>query len=272
LRIQTLLGGTGSQIGWFVLGFGSIFFWVFALKTDLSGWRFRQDTVARIRGNSAGCRKTGFYEGDSFRHRDVYQNLFRYTVDGQSYTGVAYALDQCVSRGPVDVEYLRLEPAVSRIAGMRRRPVGYIGLLGAALPGVGLCIVVVGLIKGLWKLRLLRDGLPAAGRQIQKVATGSSTLNRPDYLMVFEFATPGGPPGRASVCTNSPERLEDGRETLVLYDPSHPSQGLLFRSLPGDVLIDPQGQPTRTGSRAFLFLPVITILANAFMAWRHFAP
>ncbi|HJZ98034.1 MAG TPA: hypothetical protein VKE70_16100, partial [Candidatus Solibacter sp.] len=41
LAVQMYLGGVGTQIGWLLLAFGSIFFWAFAWHADLSGWRFR---------------------------------------------------------------------------------------------------------------------------------------------------------------------------------------------------------------------------------------
>ena len=260
--VLTMLGGTSAQIGWFFLGFGSIFFWAFVWNADLSGWRFRPETMATIRGVSLGCRQTGFSEGTKHYPHRIYQNLYRYSVEGQDFRGASFAVDQCTSRGAVSVEYLRLDPAVSRIAGMRRQPVSPWGALVALLPGAGLCLIVAGVFRGRWSLRLLRDGQPAAARLIDKTATGSRTMGRPDYRMDFEYTAQNGAQGRASLRTNQPEPLE-GAETLVFYDPADLSRGLLFPSLPGDVAIGSDGQPTRTGSRAFLVLPLATLIGNA---------
>src|SRR4051812_9779707 len=92
LAAQMMLGGAGTQIGWLLLGFGSIFFWVFALKADFSGWRFRAGAVERVEGQSLGCQKTGYTEGGS--HWDggipVYRNRYRYTAGGRSLEGVSF--------------------------------------------------------------------------------------------------------------------------------------------------------------------------------------
>ena len=76
--------------------------------------------------------------------------------------------------------------------------------------------------------------------------------------------------GRASLRTNQPELLDSSPDTLVLYDPADLSRGLLFQSLPGNVVVDQQGQPARSGSRAFLFLPLVTLLGNAWYVYQHF--
>ena len=248
LQVQVLLGGTASQIGWFLLGFGSIFFWVFACKTDLSGWQFRQGHVARTSGISLGCQKTGFREGDEHLPRSVvYRNLYRYAVDGQTLRGASYSLGQCVSRGSVTVEYLLLDPATSRIIGMRRRPLSPWAALAAIVPAVGLTMVLVGIFRGRGKLKLLCRGLPASGHLIQKLETNSRTMGRADFLMTFEFTTQYGLIAQTKIFTNQPEPLESEPETLVLYDPAKLSGGLLFRSLPGEVSIGRDGQPARSG-------------------------
>ena len=268
LAVQAMLGGAGAQIGWLLLGFGSIFFWGIAWNADLSGWRFREDTVARTSGVTLECRQTGFSQGRSSRRQWVDRNLYRYAVEGRQFQSESFAWERCVF-GPVTVEYLRLDPAISRIAGMRRWPLNAWDAMPALLPAVGLGLVIAGLLKGRWRLRLLREGLPASGRLVEKVVTASSTRGRADYRMTFEFTAHNGLTGRASLRTNRPEQLEDGPATLVLYDPADLSRGLLFRSLPGNVVIDQQGQPARSGSRAFLFLPLVTVLGNAWYVYRH---
>ena len=260
LRLQTMLGGVGAQIGWLLLGFGSIFFWVFAWNADLSGWRFRADSLARTSGVSLGCGPTRFSQGPKYHPHVVYRNLYRYTAEGQSYEGESYA-PKCRARGPVAVEYLRLDPGISRIAGMRRRPMPAATALVALLPAVGLCLVIAGLLKGRWKVRLLRDGLPASGRIAGKAPTGSTINGRAVYRVTVEYTPWDGPPSTAAVRTSRPERLENSPETLVLYDPANHSRALVFQSLSG-VRFDRDGQPARSGSLAFLFLPLATIAGN----------
>jgi hypothetical protein len=91
-------------------------------------------------------------------------------------------------------------------------------------------------------VRVLRDGVPAAGRLISKVATGSSTNGRSDYRMTFEYTAQDGNTSRLTTRSNRPERLEDQSQELVLYDPANRESAFLMDGLPGSVTIDESGQ------------------------------
>src|SRR5215471_12392876 len=96
---QMMLGGPLSQVGWLIFGFGSIFFWMFAWKADVTGWRFRDAATARVRGDALECRDTKYYVGGSrgSRGTPVYANRYRYAINGEPFTGVSYATGECVS-------------------------------------------------------------------------------------------------------------------------------------------------------------------------------
>jgi hypothetical protein len=265
------LGGAASQIGWFLFGFGSIFFWMFAWHADLSGWRFRPGSVAQTPGEALGCRDTHYYVGGTESHRGtpVYKNSYRYTVDGNRFEGASYAAGRCVTDGGVTVEYLLSQPEVSRIIGMRRDLLSPRTILAALLPGAGLALVIAGLVKGRRAVRLLREGLPAPARLINKASTGATTLGRAVYRMTFEYSAQSGATGRVTVRTHLPERLEDEQRELLLYDPSTVASAVLLDDLPGTVTVDETGQPKAGGSGRFLLLPALTILGNGWYIWRH---
>jgi hypothetical protein len=266
-----LFGGAASQIGWFLLGFGSIFFWIFAWHADLSGWRFRPGSVAQTSGDALGCSDTHYHVGGTESHRGtpVYKNSYRYTVNGNRYEGASYATGRCVTDGSVTVEYLLSQPEVSRIMGMRRDLLSPWTILAALLPGAGLALVIAGLVKGRRAVRLLRDGLPAPARLIKKASTGATTFGHADYRMTFEYSAQSGAIGRVTVRTHLPERLEDEQRELLLYDPSAVASAVLLDDLPGTVSVDETGQPKAGGSRRFLLLPALTILGNGLYIWRH---
>ena len=269
--VRILFGSAAAQIGWLVLGFGSIFLWVFVFHADLSGWRFRPGAFAEIRGDALLCRDTHYSEGGTKYRRGtpVYENQYAYEVEGQRYEAASYAVGKCVAGGPVRVEYLLGRPEVSRIAGMRRDVCSPWTSLVALLPGAGLVIVLVSLAKGRTNLRLLRDGQPASARLVGKSPTGSRTNGRMVYQMTFEYTAMSGAAGRATTKTSRPEKFEAGATQTVLYDPADLSRAVLVASLPGRFGTDEAGQPQVTGTAAFILLPALTLLGNGWYAWHH---
>ena len=264
-----MLGGSKSQVGWLILGFGTIFVWGFAPHADFSGWRFRAGSFAQTVGQAVGCVQTHFTEGGSKSRRGtpIYENRFRYTIAGQEFNGASYAKGRCVTGGTVTVEYLLAQPAVSRIAGMRRRPLSPWAILILVLPAAGLIMVLTGVVRGRGYVRLLREGVPAEGRLIDKVPTNMRVNHRVVYRMTFEYAALSGT-GRAIARTNQPERFEDEPRKLLLYDPGDLEKAQLLGSFPGTVALGEGGQPVARGSLAFLILPALVVLGNAWYAYR----
>ena len=124
MAARILLGSTPSQVGWLILGLGSVFFWTAAWNADVSGWRFRAAHIGHARGAMLDCTETRFSEGGSKSHRGIriYENRYRYAVAGQAYEGTSFVVGQCIGGAAIPVEYLLAKPAMSRIAGMRRAP------------------------------------------------------------------------------------------------------------------------------------------------------
>ncbi|HYV28317.1 MAG TPA: hypothetical protein VFA77_12335, partial [Candidatus Eisenbacteria bacterium] len=50
IRLRLLFGGTSAQMGWFFLGFGMIFFWVFTRHADLTSWTRFHGKLATAEG------------------------------------------------------------------------------------------------------------------------------------------------------------------------------------------------------------------------------
>ena len=101
-------------------------------------------------------------------------------------------------------------------------------------------------------------------RLVSKIATSNQHADHADYWVTFQY-----PGARARLYTHQSERLEKGSETLVFHDPTRPEAGLLFRNLPGDVTLDREGQPVRSGSVAFFVPPAISVAANWWYVYRH---
>src|SRR5215831_17544095 len=182
LAVQMYLGGVGTQIGCLLLAFGSIFFWVFAWHADFSGWRFRAGNVSRVTGELLHCRQTSYSVDES----PVYANEYHYRVGSASVGGVSYSTGDCAP-DQVTVEYLTAQPEISRIVGMRRDVMGPWASLVALVPGAGVLFAVFGWRSGARRVKLLRDGVPVAGRVTGKIATRSETMGRKDYFVTLGF-------------------------------------------------------------------------------------
>jgi hypothetical protein len=269
LALQALFGGARSQAGWFLVAIGP-FFWFYVWHSDLSGWRFLLDQVVHTSGVSTGCEDSGFaVEGsEGERSPPIYQNHYRYNVNGKTLDGVAYQTSKCVRAGTVEVEYLRSEPDISRILDMRRQPLpAWLALL-AIIPGTGFAVILGCLIKGRLRLRLLRIGLPAHGKLINKERRGTS--DGPwEYVMTFEYQAGDGVLRRTTAKTLHPERLEDHPAETLLYDPGYPEKAILLDDLPGTVTLDEGGHPTGSSFEC-VFLPAITVLI--YFWWYRLAP
>jgi hypothetical protein len=262
LAAQMFLGGAGAQVGWAVLGFGSIFFWAFAWHADLSGWRFREGAVSRAQGEVLNCRKTSY----SVDEADVYANEYHFKVGDASIGGVSYDMENCVE-GPVTVEYLTAAPEVSRIAGMRRDVMGPWATLVAIFPAVGLLLVVAGLRKGARRVHLLREGVPAPGHITEQKATAIETNGRRDYRVTLAFTAHDGRKESVTIRTNRPEDYGKEWNSLVLHDASDPKRAMLVGSLPGKIGLDDAGSFVGGTRIAIFILPVVSLALNGWLFW-----
>ena len=271
LAAQMILGGAATQIGWLIFGFGSIFFWMFAWHADLSGWQFRAGDIETADGVVTGCRDTRYAVGGSSGRRGtpVYENRYRYSADGTEYSGRSYDTGTCAGSGArVTIEYLRDRPGYSRIRGMRRDLLSPWALLAALFPGVGLIVAAAGFRRGLQRIRLLRDGLPATGLVISKTPTNTKLMGRVVYEVKLEFTSRDGT-HNITVKTNEPERFGDEKPEIVLFDPNDSASALAVDSFPGEFSRDPVGRIVPGASRAYLFLPAVTLALNSWMVYRH---
>lgn len=273
LAARLLTGSTMSQIGWLLLGTGSIFFWSFVWHADISGWRFRPELVVETHGQALGCRATGYSEGGGRYRRGtpIYENFYRYEVAGQRFERSSFAKGRCLS-GPVMVEYLRPQPGVSRIVGMRRQPFGAWATVVALLPATGLGMVLAGMLIGQGRLRLVRDGLLTTGKLIQTKRTNIQSNNRQVYRLTFEYQAQHGGTGQVTMSTNRPERFSGKEGQELFYDPANLKRAVLVASLPGTLAADEAHQPVARGSMIFLLLPGLTIVGNACYVYRHLMP
>ncbi len=153
LAIANVFNGA-AQLGWFVFAFGMVFFWGFVMQADYS---FFTETGERV--HATGTVQSVERTNASVNKRPVMANHYEFSVAGRSYRGTSYASDRSVSRGEsVAIEYLKADPAKSRIEGMRPKIFGPGVALVTILPLGALAGVVFAMRYGLRMNAVLRDG------------------------------------------------------------------------------------------------------------------
>ena len=240
LRLVVFGGGVLGFIGWFFLGLGMIFVWVFGprhLPLYAYAWEGRPISVV---GTVLASRSTNVSENDS----PVYEHTYSFvTPEGTQSRGTSYVTGHSLPAGSeVTVEYVPHRPQVSQVRGMRRNLVPeWVMLFVSIFPLIGLAFVVATVRQGIKANRLLAHGQLASGVLSDKQPTGTKINERTVYRLTFDFEAGDGRRYQATAGTHEPERLEDQRREPLLYDVLNPSYSVMLDSLPGSPTIDPFG-------------------------------
>ncbi len=271
---QLLFGGALSQIGWLLFGFGAVFFWAFAMNSDLPTLLAFGGELEQRQGVATRWEKTRATEGGSKNRlgMPVYATHYSFkTPDGKEYSGVSYATGSYRPKGTaVTVEYPRGNPAMSRIQGTRRAVFGaWAGIMGL-FPFAGLALAGVGLAKGTRARQLLANGKQGMGKLKSKAATNVQVNKQTVFKLTFEFAAEDGHSYEAVARTHKPHELEDEAQEPLLYDPADPRRSVMLDTLPGRPRIDEKGQlcTARPGTAwLVLVLPALSIAGNGLAAY-----
>lgn len=262
LRILNLCNG-GSLIGWFVFGFGMIFFWAFAGNADFSFATFR-DPAGRATGTVTRVEETGASENKS----PVRASHYQYSIAGRTFEGKSYTTGAAPEQGEeVTVEFDEDDPARSRIAGMRRAMFGPVVSIVAIFPAIGLAFLLFFTIGGFRRNHVLRNGILTYGKRIDKRPTNVRINNRPVWEVVFEYTDRTGQRRECSAKSTDTSRLEDETEEPLLYDPDDPSKACVLDEAPARPKFDPDGTMVGRPVAALLALivPAIVIGAHALL-------
>lgn len=262
LSILTTLNGF-AQIGWFVVGFGSIFFWAFVGNADFSFLTFH-GAMAQASGMVTRVESTNASEN----RQTIHANHYDYSVAGKTFSGISYSTGKQVSEGDrVSVEYSVSAPEKSRIAGMRRKMFGPFVAFVCIFPLVGLGFVIGGMSWGGRRARLLRDGVFTTGTLMHKRPTNTTVNNRRVFELIFEFTAHDGRRCQAKARTSDPSRLEDERQEPLLFNPEKPEDAVMLDEAPTRPQFDESGELAGRPVAALLamIIPAIVIAANTLM-------
>jgi hypothetical protein len=277
VRILIRFGGFMNQFGWFFVGFGLIFVWIFTLRADVTSWYYFRGPLAETTGTVTRTEHSGFTEGDGSDHGDglpIYAYYYTFIAeDGLRYDGVSYSTVRPRDEGEkVGIEYPLDKPDISRIKGMQRSPVGLLGAMSAIFPIIGIFFIIPGIRKARRAIRLLTIGEQTTAHLKSSVKTNTEINDRPVYKLTFEFETRHGQISQATAKTHLVENLEDEHDEPLLYDPMEPSNAVMLDSLPGLPRIDADGQIRASSGVSALFclaVPVATVVGHtAYLFWR----
>lgn len=265
LRVVNLFNGI-AQIGWFLFGFGMMFFWGFTANGDFSAITFRgpyEHATAKV----VKVEETGASEGGQRIHANHYQ----FSVAGNLFTGRSYSSGESAAVGDaVPVEYQPAHPERSRIAGMRRAMFGPGVLFVVIFPFVGLVMIVVAARMGLKRNHVLREGIFTTGTLKDIQPTNMRINRRPVMAVTFEFTGRDGQRHEAEARTVDTRRLEDEAQEPLLYDPNDPSKAYMLDEAPARPQVGPNGELAGNPVRGFAYaiLPALVIAANLFAIYR----
>jgi hypothetical protein len=272
LAVQLLVGGPIGFIGWFFLGFGMIFVWVFAMNTDPAAtWAFR-GTLLSAPGMVTSADNTHFSEGED--GPTIFSYRYHFDYAGKSYEGQSYQPGAPAEAGmAVVVEFPEGRPERSRIRGMQSAPMPAFALFVILFPLIG-SLFVVGRWRAGWRnVQLLKHGHLTHGKLVSQEATNTTINDQRVYKLTFEFDTDAGHSSRISVNTHETQRLLDDPLETLLYDPTRPTRGTTLDHLPGEPTIDEQGEIVIRSSRlAYLTLvvPVLTVFGHGAYVLFHY--
>jgi hypothetical protein len=268
LMLQTVFGGVLQQMGWIFFGFGMVFVWAFAGQAEIA-WSPRAGALGQTQAQVLGIVETGA----SINETQVYGTRYRYSVGGRDFENVSYATGHHLREGDTTtVEYSLAQPQMSRIEGMRSAVFGPLVLFVLIFPAIGLAFVIGAVPGRLRQLQLLRHGLPAFGRLVDKSPTNVRINNQPVYSLRFEFKAQDGRTGVAEARTHMPETLEDEEQEAVLYDPRDLTRAIVFDGATGRPGVAPDGNlHGHVGAAlARLLLPILALGGHGYWVWLQF--
>jgi hypothetical protein len=260
LRCRLRFGGILNLTAWGIVAIGLIISHVFLLDCELLNHVTFSGDKYFVTGYVTFTDETNASENNE----RIYKVNYRYAVAGTEYQGYSFELSSHLDSGEeVIVEYLRDAPSVSRIEGMRRyRFPSWAGIVGI-FPLIGLGLVAFGLRRGQHDLRILRSGLPAQGRIVEKKATSVRVNEARVYKFVFAYQDRNGKTHKAAVTTIKTGQVEDEATERLLYDPTSPNSIVVMDILPRGVHIDPMGQLRAPESGVYYRLIPIVVAAIA---------
>ena len=280
VRLRILLGGFTPQFGWYFVGFGGIFVWIFGGSQALHNLVFFSGELREVEGTVVSVVKTN----TSVNEHPIYAYHYTYEVGTSSCEGVTKAFGGAYDEGDVvPVEYALADPDRSRIRDLSV-DAGWGICIAVIFPIIGLCFLSTGVRKGIKGARLLRHGELAVGELVAKEPTNVRINDQTVWKFTFCFVAAGGQSCEVVAKTHKTERFageeDPGHEQHahdaekssairepLLYNPMNPHDAVLLDDLPGGPRINERGEiEGRFACVVFnLVIPGLTVFGHG--AW-----
>ena len=263
-KCSILFGGFKNQFGWSFFGFGLIFFWAFAMNSDLSFLHYTGEIIT-IEGTATNSIAIDASEGNI----PVIENHYKFkTEDGLEFEGFSYATGRSIQSGKaITIEYPEGKPQYSRIKGMRRQIFGAVVLWVVLFPFIGLIFMFFGIKRSTRTLRLLKNGELTKGKLISKVRTNTRINGRLVYKLTFRYKDYLGNEFELKEKTRIPHLLVDQGEESLLYLRHKPAYAIMLDSLPSSASINAEGKIESTPFIRLIFLmfiPLLTLVGHGY--------
>lgn len=260
-RLVILFGGFKNQFGWAFFGFGLIFFWAFAMESDLS-FVYRGEMIT-TEGKAIRWQGTDASEGGV----SVFENYFKFLAeDGNEFEGSSFATGLKVKNGEsLIIEYPEGKPQYARIKGMRRKMFGPVVIWVVLFPFIGLIFILFGLRRSIRALRLFKYGILTTGVLVSKERTNTKINGSYVYKLTFRYKADDGMEYIRKEKSPLPQLLEDEREERLLYLRSRPSYAIMVDSLPSSYLLTTDDHINPAPMRNVILLsilPMTTIIGH----------
>lgn len=264
LLVRSYFGGVSSVVGWGLFAFGMIFFWAFAMQSDLIPLLKFSGEKLTTQGIVQFSKETNSSENDE----EIIHIGYAYQVGTEVFTGESYTKGMMPHQGDaVFVEYLASKPSASRLQGGRMAIFGAWAVLVTILPLGGLIILLLAWRTSRRYHKLLQHGSLGFGTLVSAEPTNVTVNDRQQYKYTFEFLAGDQNRYQTTLKTHQYERVEDEEEEMLLYLPAQPRDAVLLDEMPSKPIIGADGNFTlSTGAKAkaylTLILPVVTIIGN----------
>lgn len=253
-RLSIMFSGVLSAIGWVFLSIGTFVFFVFASFTSVKQM-FRADGEWLP---SVGVIQEIHPTNSKINKRTVYAYHFRFEANGQAHTSISYKVGDDKNIGAkLPIQYKSLNPQNAYIIGMdnAQMPI-FILFFIPIFPIVGAGLVIFNLLKKRKTIELLQNGAIAFGKLAHSEETDVRVNNKRVQKYFFEFEVAGNM--YESICsTHIYAKVEDEAEELVLYNPSDPTQNLVFDGEDWTPTVNDEGNLEPTINLLVLLLPLI---------------
>ncbi|MCU0436422.1 MAG: DUF3592 domain-containing protein [Raineya sp.] len=259
LKIRVIFGDVSSIVGFSLMAFGLIFVIVFIGFADFSDWKFKPDSP-KTQGVITTIGATNSKENKNRIYAYYYEFLDNKDT---KQTGVSYGDFGKYKIGDTPtVIYLENQPDYSRIENLKKAPFGGTVIFVVIFPCIGLSFALVGILRGIKSLKILKYGVIGYGKYIRSEATNTKINGRRVMKLYFEMMV-GDKSYTVTASSHQPEYLTDEAREMLFYLPQEPKKAVLKDALPGRPKVLSDGSLENYPlfpSALFLLLPLAVLI------------